>query len=569
MNIISQIWQVIGQILRIVGGLGVFIFGMKVLSDGLQKAAGSRMQSILDKMTEKPVSAIGTGIAVTSMLQSSSATTVMVVSVVNAGLLSLTGAIGVIMGANIGTTLTAWIVSALGFKVSVSAFALPVIAMGLPMLINSRSRHKGLAEALVGFGILFIGLGFLKEYMATDAMKDFIQTVISSINLDAYILRFPVFVLIGTILTVLVQSSSAAMTITLTLISIGALNFEQGALIVLGENIGTTITAYLASLGGNIHAKRASRVHILFNLFGVAWMFVAFTGFALLVRRIIPDGSVLFGNENYLLFQLALFHSLFNITNTFILAWFIPQLEWAAGKMVKDQLGQSEISLRMLSQGYQEISEAYLFEAQKYSDKLFERVGSMLANFRNLLESGHIPAGEFYENQLAIEAEVDVLEGELSEFLSELSGKDLSPAHHSEVGIMTRSVGELERIGDEMLRISKVWKKMAKRNFDLPPEQAAALREMVLQLEEMHRQSAAVLRERKVSPSRATVSALQKNLIKSHKGSYKGLRTRLEAGGNVRLELMLMDILNAIGEIRDLFVDIVEFDQESRSTEPA
>jgi phosphate:Na+ symporter len=461
-EIIGQIWQVIAQLFRIVGGLGVFIFGMKVLSDGLQKAAGSRMQTILNSMTGTPLTAIGTGVAVTSFLQSSSATTVMVVSVVNAGLLSLTGAVGVIMGANIGTTLTAWIVSALGFKVSVSAFALPVIAIGLPMLLNSKSRHKGLAEALVGFGILFIGLGFLKEYLATDAMKDFIQAAVAGISVEAYVLRFPIFVLIGTVLTVLVQSSSAAMTITLTLISIGALTFEQGALIVLGENIGTTITAYLASLGANVNAKRASRVHILFNLIGVSWMFVAFTGFTWVVRRIIPDGAVIFGNENYLLFQLALFHTLFNITNTSVLAWFIPQLERAAVRLVKDDITGSEASLRVLSHGFQEISEAYVFEAREYLKKLFGRVEQMLGNFTDLMVENERPAGEVYQTQVEIENDIDELEEELAEFLAEISSRDMSPEHHNDINIMIRTVGELERIGDELLQASKVWKRWRK-----------------------------------------------------------------------------------------------------------
>lgn len=555
--LLKQVWTGFTQVLNIVGGLGVFIFGMKILSDGLQKAAGQRMQKILDNMTGKPVSAISTGLVLTSIMQSSSATTVMVVSVVNAGLLSLAGAAGVIMGANIGTTLTAWIVSSIGFKISVASFALPVIAVGLPLLISSRFKNKGVAEALVGFGILFIGLGFLKEYMATEEMKEFIRSFIQLIQVDIYILKFPVFVILGTLLTVLVQSSSAAMTITLTLMSIGALSFEQGALIVLGENIGTTITAYLASLGANINAKKASRVHLIFNLAGVAWMFAAFYGFTWIVTAIIPDGTVLFGNSNSALFQLSLFHSLFNVTNTLVLMWFIPQIVNLAGRMV-GKGGESSDSLKFLSHGYQEVSDALMFEAKRYLEKLGTTVKRMTLRFVELLEDSKPDVKEYITLQKNDEDETDELEEELSRFLSDLSEKELSAAHHQQLNDMIRIVAELERIGDEALTLIGLWKKLSKRNITLEEDQKKELGSYFHSVMEMMNLVFDTAIYKKQAWSNEHFIDVRQRCEKQQKKIVKGIRKRLKAGAYVRLELVYLDIAHTLGSIKTQLNEILQ-----------
>ncbi|HIE73449.1 MAG TPA: Na/Pi cotransporter family protein, partial [Flavobacteriales bacterium] len=266
------------ELLTLIGALGFFIYGMKVMSDGIQKVAGSKMRSILSKMTSNRFLGITTGFILTALLQSSSATTVMIVSFVNAGLLSLVESIGVIMGANIGTTITAWLISLLGFKVKISSIALPIIAIGFPMMFSSKSNIKAWAEVLIGFALLFMGLDALKESVPNLKENAEFLSFLSSYA-DMGTISLLIFIGVGTILTLVVQSSSAAMALTLVMCYEGYIPFELAAAMVLGENIGTTITANLAALVGNVHAKRAARAHFIFNIFGVIWMIFAFQFF--------------------------------------------------------------------------------------------------------------------------------------------------------------------------------------------------------------------------------------------------------------------------------------------------
>jgi len=268
----------ITELLTLIGALGFFIYGMKVMSDGIQKVAGSKMRSILSKMTSNRFFGIITGFLITALLQSSSATTVMIVSFVNAGLLSLVESIGVIMGANIGTTITAWLISLLGFKVKISSIALPIIAIGFPMMFSSKSNIKAWAEVFIGFALLFMGLDELKQ--AVPNLKentDFLAFLSKYANMG--VVSTIIFIGVGSLLTLIVQSSSAAMAITLIMCNMGYIPFELAAAMVLGENIGTTITANLAAMVGNVHAKRAARAHLIFNVFGVVWMIIFFTYF--------------------------------------------------------------------------------------------------------------------------------------------------------------------------------------------------------------------------------------------------------------------------------------------------
>jgi len=263
------------DLLSLIGALGFFIYGMKVMSDGIQKVAGNRMRKILSAMTSNRVFGVFTGFLITSLVQSSSATTVMVVSFVNAGLLSLVESIGVIMGANIGTTLTAWLISIFGFKVKISAMALPIIAFGFPMLFSSKSTIKSWGEVLIGFALLFMGLEFLKDSVPDLQSNPEVLEFLSQYT-DKGLLSTLIFIGVGTIITIVVQSSSAAMALTLVMCYQGWIPFQLAAAMIMGENIGTTITANLAALVANVHAKRAARAHFLFNVFGVIWMIIAF-----------------------------------------------------------------------------------------------------------------------------------------------------------------------------------------------------------------------------------------------------------------------------------------------------
>jgi len=314
--------------LIIIGALGFFIYGMKVMSDGIQKVAGSKMRNILSSMTSNRFLGITTGFLITALLQSSSATTVMTVSFVNAGLLSLVESIGVIMGANIGTTITAWLISILGFKIKISTIALPIIAVGFPLMFSKKSNIKAWAEVLIGFALLFMGLDELKHavpdlkqnpgflsFLADYADKGYFSTII--------------FIGVGTILTLVVQSSSAAMALTLVMCFEGYIPFELAAAMVLGENIGTTITANLAALVANVHAKRAARAHFIFNVFGVIWMIIAFPFVIELIDQymtIYMGMSPLNPEDKSATVPLGLsiFHTTFNIFNVLLLVGFVP-----------------------------------------------------------------------------------------------------------------------------------------------------------------------------------------------------------------------------------------------------
>ena len=273
------------QVLELVGALGFFIYGMKEMSDGIQKVAGSKMRDILRVMTSNRFLGVFTGFLVTALVQSSSASTVMIVSFVNAGLLSLVESIGVIMGANIGTTITAWLISILGFKVKISALALPIIAIGFPMMFSSRTIFKSWAQVLIGFALLFMGLDALKGAVPDLKSNPEILAFLSNYADMAYFSTL-IFIAVGTILTLVVQSSSAAMALTLVMCFEGWIPFELAAAMVLGENIGTTITANLAALVGNVHAKRAAGAHFVFNIFGVIWMFFRMFQIAVAIKHV-------------------------------------------------------------------------------------------------------------------------------------------------------------------------------------------------------------------------------------------------------------------------------------------
>src|SRR5690554_2697179 len=278
------------QVLQMVGSLGLFLFGMRTMSDGIQKVAGEKLHSVLNFMTGNRVAAITTGLFVTAIVQSSSATTVMVVSFVNAGLLQLTQAIGVIMGANVGTTVTGWLVAILGFKIEISIIALPAIGIGFVILLLKKFSRRDLGEVLIGFGLLFLGLDFLKSSVPDiGKYPELLQGIAGFANkgFSSYLL----FIGVGIVLTVIVQSSSAAMAITLMMAYSGWIDYPTAATIILGENIGTTVTAYIASIGTSVNARRASRAHILFNILGVIWVTPIFMPFLKMVNFITPGNA--------------------------------------------------------------------------------------------------------------------------------------------------------------------------------------------------------------------------------------------------------------------------------------
>ncbi|MEP0133145.1 MAG: Na/Pi cotransporter family protein [Eudoraea sp.] len=374
------------DILQLIGSLGLFLFGMKVMSDALLRLAGNKMRSILAAMTSNRFLGIATGFLITSVIQSSSATTLMVVSFSNASLLTLPEAISVIMGANIGTTITAWLITLLGFKVSMSAIALPLVGFGFLFTFSKKENTKNWGGFIIGFAILFIGLQFLKEAMPNINDNPQILEFLSRYT-NAGFLSVILFLLIGTILTLIIQSSSATMALTLIMTAQGWIPFEMAAAMVLGENIGTTITANIAAIVGNYQAKRTARAHFIFNVLGVIWMLALFYPFLQLISWMVQKlGSASpFVSAAAVPVAISLFHTVFNVLNTFLLVWFIKPIARLVEKMVPEKLDPEKaieepkyLDRKMLL--YPETAIASLIKETKYLYKnaIFEIVAHAL-----------------------------------------------------------------------------------------------------------------------------------------------------------------------------------------------
>ena len=374
------------DILQLIGSLGLFLFGMKVMSDALLRLAGNKMRSILATMTSNRFLGIATGFLITSVIQSSSATTLMVVSFSNASLLTLPEAISVIMGANIGTTITAWLITLLGFKVSMSSIALPLVGFGFLFTFSKKENTKNWGGFIIGFAILFIGLQFLKDAMPNINDNPQILEFLSKYT-NAGFLSVLLFLLIGTILTLIIQSSSATMALTLIMTAQGWIPFEMAAAMVLGENIGTTITANIAAIVGNYQAKRTARAHFIFNVLGVIWMLAVFYPFLQLISWIVQKlGSASpFVSAAAVPVAISLFHTVFNVLNTFLLVWFIKPIARLVEKMVPEKLDPEKaieepkyLDKKMLR--YPETAIASLIKETKYLYKnaIFEIVAHAL-----------------------------------------------------------------------------------------------------------------------------------------------------------------------------------------------
>ena len=448
------------ELLTLIGALGFFIYGMKVMSDGIQKVAGSKMRSILSKMTSNRFLGITTGFILTALLQSSSATTVMIVSFVNAGLLSLVESIGVIMGANIGTTITAWLISLLGFKVKIASIALPIIAIGFPMMFSSKSNIKSWAEVLIGFALLFMGLDALKESVPNlKENTEFLAFLSSYANMG--IISTLIFIGVGTILTLVVQSSSAAMALTLVMCYEGYIPFDLAAAMVLGENIGTTITANLAALVGNVHAKRAARAHFIFNIFGVIWMIFAFQLFINSIDSYMisnmdlsPVSSV--GESVAVPIGLSIFHTTFNILNVLLLVWFVPLIAKTVIRMQPSK-GETdeEFHLEHIGGGLMQTAELSVLEAQKEVIK-FGKITSKLYNMILELrrEDDSRKFNKLMERIKKYEDITDRMEVEIADYLAKAAQGEMSDSASFKVRSMISIINDMERIGDICYQMS-------------------------------------------------------------------------------------------------------------------
>jgi phosphate:Na+ symporter len=468
--------------LKIIGSLGFFIYGMKVMSEGIQKAAGNKMRQIMSAMTSNRFLGVFTGFLITAIIQSSSATTVMVVSFVNAGLLSLVESIGVIMGANIGTTITAWIVSIFGFKVKIAAIALPIIAIGFPMMFSSKSSIKAWAEFIIGFALLFMGLEALKSSVPDLKQSPEVLSFLTSFT-GMGVFSLIIFIFIGTVLTIIVQSSSAAMALTLVMCNEGWIPFEMAAGMVLGENIGTTITAYLASLIGNVHAKRAARAHFVFNIFGVIWMIFAFNFYMKAINSYIisAEGTSPYENPHIIPIALSIFHTTFNISNTLILVWFVKYIEKAVIKLVPSK-GESDeqYHLEYIGTGLMATPELSLIEVKKELIKYGEIDKRMLSFIKELLmETDTKKANEMLIKISKYENITDRIEEEVADYLLKVSEGEISNESSLRVRSMLSIAGDLERVGDILYQMSKSIERKMDEKVWFTPEQRNGLIEMI------------------------------------------------------------------------------------------
>lgn len=435
--------------LRLIGSLGLFLYGMKIMSEGLQKFAGDSLRRILTAMTTNRVTGVLTGVLITALIQSSSATTVMVVSFVNAGLLTLTQSIGVIMGANIGTTVTAWLISALGFKVDIAAFSLPLLAFGIPLLFSGKSSRKSVGEFIFGFSFLFMGLQALKanapDLGANPEMLAFVQNYA-----DMGFFSIILFLFIGAILTMIVQASAATMAITLIMCANGWIDYQLGVALVLGENIGTTITANLAALTGNTQARRAALAHLAFNIFGVIWVLILFYPFTNAVSWFVTNVMRISDPSVAVSFKLAAFHTAFNISNTFVMIWFVGLIEKTVCFLIKGKKDEDEeYRLRYITGGMLSTAELSILQARKEITLFAERTGRMLDMVKALFyEKNEDAFLKTYSRVEKYESISDRMEIEIANYLTCVAEGRLSSEGKEEIRIMLRAVSEIECIAD-------------------------------------------------------------------------------------------------------------------------
>lgn len=450
------------NIFPVIGGIGLFIFGMKIMSEGLQTMAGTKLKTFLSAITKNRFFGIITGFIVTSIVQSSSATTVMLVSFVNAGLISLTQAISTIMGANIGTTMTAWVVSLFGFKVSIVSFALPAACLGVGMLFLNKEKAEQIGKAILGFSILFVGLYFLKKGVPNIKEHSDQLAFLQDLGNSGY-LSILLFAGIGTLLTVIVQSSSATMAITITLAVNGWISFEIAAAMVLGENIGTTITATLAAIPASREAKRAARAHTLFNVLGLVWMLTFFYPFLQLIDAIIPGKP---DNLSSIAFHLSMFHTTFNITNTLVLVWFIPYIEKLARILVKDKGDVEKPSkhLQYINPRVIHTPNLGVFEARK---EIFRMGNIVIESYKDTMELIKDPHNNLYLIKSIMKKEklTDILQKEISQFLSKLIPLMDTEKKARKVRKYFYIISYLERIADVCETIAKLLSKKVNSNL--------------------------------------------------------------------------------------------------------
>ena len=565
------------QLFTLLGALGMFLYGMNLMSSGLQKVAGDSLRGFLSAMTSNPFKGVMTGLGITTIIQSSSATTVMVVSFVNAGLLTLTQAVGVIMGANIGTTVTAWMVSWLGFKADISVLAVPLMLLGFLFSNSKKDKRKNIGELIVGFSLLFLGLSFMKESVPdlrqTPEVLEFV-TSWASHGYGSVLL----FLALGTILTLVLQSSSATMAITLIMLSMGWIPFEMACAMVLGENIGTTITANIAASVGNTQAKRTALSHTIFNLFGVIWALLLFKPFLSLVGFIIekifnlPNPAVegfsvsesLSPEGTAALYGLSMLHTLFNIINTLFLIWFTNWITKAVCWIIPTQTNKEKevFKLKYISAGPLETPE--LSVEQAFNEIIhfahISKNGMLYA--KEALNESDTEKFELLKGKLEKYEEIsDRIEIEIATFLNSVSVGEISETTTLKIKAMYKIIGEMESLGDSVKTIGCVLLRKNDHNKVFEKDY----------VEKLNIMADAVL---------SAYNVMIENLIAAHKGELKNISNAYNSenkinslrnsyidvviedidngGKSYQTSVFYMDIINTLEHMGDFMINISE-----------
>ena len=563
------------QIFTLLGALGMFLYGMNLMSSGLQKAAGERLRGFLSAMTSNPFKGVMTGLGITSIIQSSSATTVMVVSFVNAGLLTLAQAIGVIMGANIGTTVTAWMVSWLGFKADISVLAVPLMLLGFLFSNSKIDKRKNIGELIVGFSLLFLGLSFMKDSVPDLRETPQVLEFVSSWSAHGFgsVLLFLAF---GTILTLVLQSSSATMAITLIMLSMGWIPFEMACAMVLGENIGTTITANIAASVGNTQAKRAAMSHTIFNVFGVVWALILYKPFLHLVGTITEN---LFGLPNpaaegfvvtdstsaegtAALYGLSMLHTLFNLTNTLLLVWFTKWIAQAVSWIVPTPKNQEKEVFRLKYISAGPLATPELSVGQAFEEIIsFAKISKNGANYaQNAINEADTDKFEELRNKLVKYEEIsDRIEYEIATFLNGISAEEISESTSLKIKSMYKIIGELESLGDSGETISRI---LSRKNIHNKKFDADIIKNLNTMADAVN----------------AAYDVMIENLTAAHKGELTNISNAYNAedrintlrnnlrdtvieniendGKNYQTNVYYMDVINAYESMGDFMINV-------------
>lgn len=547
--------------LRLIGSLGLFLYGMKIMSEGLQKFAGDSLRRILTAMTTNRVTGVLTGVLITALIQSSSATTVMVVSFVNAGLLTLTQSIGVIMGANIGTTVTAWLISALGFKVDIAAFSLPLLAFGIPLLFSGKSSRKSVGEFIFGFSFLFMGLQALKanapDLGANPEMLAFVQNYA-----DMGFFSIILFLFIGAILTMIVQASAATMAITLIMCANGWIDYQLGVALVLGENIGTTITANLAALTGNTQARRAALAHLAFNIFGVIWVLILFYPFTNAVSWFVTNVMRISDPSVAVSFKLAAFHTAFNISNTFVMIWFVGLIEKTVCFLIKGKKDEDEeYRLRYITGGMLSTAELSILQARKEITLFAERTGRMLDMVKALFyEKNEDAFLKTYSRVEKYESISDRMEIEIANYLTCVAEGRLSSEGKEEIRIMLRAVSEIESIADSCNNMARSIKRRNEFKSIFTDEQNHNVDQMLALTEKALHRMIEILKKSELVRDDVNLSYNIENEINNYRNQLK--IHNVEDINNKKYQyqdgVYYMDIIGEAEKLGDYVLNVVQ-----------